>query len=163
MDDVAVAGRCLLNVVFPVRGYILSRFCLLWKPLALVQERLEPIAFGSVEFLDVALKRGPVFVPLVFAARTIRLTTGIFNTVTEPLPTVYIHMAASSSSDVNQLPRTSVYLLLAVWGIEVLLGPGPDQLESFVAFFTFPRVELHFTDAVFHIETIILSEITRSI
>ena len=84
-------------------------------------------------------------------------TAGMFNTVTEALPAVYMH--ASSSSDVDRLPRRIGYLLLAVGRIEVFSSLCPDQLESLVALFTFPRVELHVTDAVFHIETITLGEI----
>lgn len=150
------------KAVFSGQEYVSSRLCFLWKPLAFVQELL----VGRVEFrgfLDVASKRLPVLVPPVSAVRTVGRTTVIFNPVTEPFPSVYIHGAASSPSDVDQLPRRSGYLLLAVWGIKVILGLCPDQLESFATLFTFPRVELHFTNTVFHIETKILGKGPSSI
>ena len=143
---------------FSGQAYGHSRCCFLWEPLALVQERLERVVFERVRFLDMASKRLPVFVSLILAVRTSSHTTSIFNTVAEPLPAVYVYIATSSSSDVDQLPRRIGYLLLALCGIKIILGRGLDQLEGFAAFFTFPCVELHLTNTMFHIETKVLGE-----
>lgn len=145
------------------QAYVCSRRRFLWEPLALVQQGFERVVFVRVEFLDVASDRLPVFVSLVFAVRTSIHTTSIFNSVAEPLPAVYIHMAASSPSDANQLPCRDRYLLLTFCRIKVILSLSPDQLESFAAFFTFPCVKLHFADAVFDIETKIIGETPCSV
>ena len=139
------------------------RLCIFGKMLAIVQEGLEIVIFGTVEIPDMASQRLSVVVPLVFAVRTRFQTTEIFNPVAEPLPAVHILLATSSPSDIDQLPCRSSYLPLTLLGIEVILGLGPDQLEGFAAFFTLPCVELYLTNTMFHVETKIIGKVPRSI
>ena len=131
--------------------------------LACFQESLEIVTFGRMVTSDMALELVSVCVPFVFAVMTGRFIADIFNSIAEPLPPASVRLTASRPSNLDQLSRGIGDMLSPFLGIQVLLSLDPDQRKGFAAFFAFPRVELHFTDAVVHIEAEVVGDTPKSV